>query len=250
MTIVLVHGNPETSAIWDDLIPHLTSDDVRTISPPGFGAPVPKGFEPTMDGYLEWLINEICRIDSPVDLVGHDWGGGHVVRLACERPDLIRSWTSDIMGVFTPEYVWHERAQVWQTPRAGEDSVSAMINATPEETRERFHTLGMSKPIAKRVAQAINDDLGRCILELYRSAAQPIVGDIFGSLEKATAKPGLAIVATEDPFVGGELLARKAAARAGAEVGILKNQGHWWMCSAPESGAHLINRFINRVNNM
>ena len=23
MTIVLVHGNPETEAIWDDLVPHL-----------------------------------------------------------------------------------------------------------------------------------------------------------------------------------------------------------------------------------
>ena len=250
MTVVLVHGNPETSAIWNDLIPHLISDDVRTISPPGFGVPVPKGFEPTMDGYLEWLIGEICKIDSPVDLIGHDWGGGHVVRLACERPDLIRSWASDIMGVFTPEYVWHDRAQVWQTPGAGEDSVSAMINATHKETTERFHTLGMSKPIAEKVAQAINLDLGRCVLELYRSAAQPIIGNIFGSLKKAAAKPGLAIVATEDPFVGGELLARKAAARAGAKVGILKNQGHWWMCSAPESGAHLINRFISRVDNI
>ena len=85
-------------------------------------------------------------------------------------------------------------------------------------------------------------------MELYRSAAQPVVGDIFGSHKKAAVKPTLAIVATEDPFPGGELLARKAAARAGAEVGVLKNQGHWWMCSAPESGAHLIIRFIGRVN--
>ena len=108
----------------------------------------------------------------------------------------------------------------------------------------------MSEPIAQEVAQAINDDMGRCILKLYRSAAQPIIGDYFCSLKKAAARPGLAIVATADPFVGGELLARKAAARAGAKVGILKNQGHWWMCSAPESGAHLINRFISRVNNI
>lgn len=26
MTIVLVHGNPETEAIWDDLVPHLHTD--------------------------------------------------------------------------------------------------------------------------------------------------------------------------------------------------------------------------------
>jgi pimeloyl-ACP methyl ester carboxylesterase len=41
MTIVLVHGNPETEAIWDDLVPHLRSDDVVRLSPPGFGCPIP-----------------------------------------------------------------------------------------------------------------------------------------------------------------------------------------------------------------
>jgi hypothetical protein len=34
MTIVLVHGNPETEAIWDDLVPHLRGDDVVRLSPP------------------------------------------------------------------------------------------------------------------------------------------------------------------------------------------------------------------------
>ena len=41
MTIVLVHGNPETEAIWDDLVPHLRSDDVVRLSPPGFGSAIP-----------------------------------------------------------------------------------------------------------------------------------------------------------------------------------------------------------------
>ena len=38
MTIVLVHGNPETEAIWDDLVPHLRNDGVVRLSPPGFGS--------------------------------------------------------------------------------------------------------------------------------------------------------------------------------------------------------------------
>lgn len=33
MTIVLVHGSPETEAIWDDLVPHLR-DDLAPPSPP------------------------------------------------------------------------------------------------------------------------------------------------------------------------------------------------------------------------
>ncbi|MCH1614323.1 MAG: alpha/beta hydrolase, partial [Acidimicrobiales bacterium] len=108
MTLVLVHGNPETAAIWNDLIPLLDDDDVQAVSPPGFGSPLPDNFDATSDAYVEWLAAELSHFNSPVDLLGHDWGGGHVVRLACERPDLIRSWASDILGVFTPEYVWHD----------------------------------------------------------------------------------------------------------------------------------------------
>ena len=46
MTLVLVHGNPETAAIWDDLREQLGRDDVIALSPPGFGAPVPDGERP------------------------------------------------------------------------------------------------------------------------------------------------------------------------------------------------------------
>ena len=41
MTIVLVHGNPLTEAIWDDLVPHLRDDNVVRLSPPGFGSAIP-----------------------------------------------------------------------------------------------------------------------------------------------------------------------------------------------------------------
>lgn len=31
MTIVLVHGNPETEAIWDDLVPHLRGEGCASL---------------------------------------------------------------------------------------------------------------------------------------------------------------------------------------------------------------------------
>ncbi|MDG1839380.1 MAG: alpha/beta hydrolase [Dehalococcoidia bacterium] len=248
MTLVLVHGNPETAAIWNDLIPLLDDDDVQAVSPPGFGSPLPDNFDATSDAYVEWLAAELSHFNSPVDLLGHDWGGGHVVRLACERPDLIRSWASDILGVFTPEYVWHDRAQVWQTPGAGEEAVAAMVSADPTDTSTRYQSLGMSADIANQVANGVNADMARAILSLYRSAAQPIVGNLFPTLANASARPGLAIIATADPFVGGELLGRKAAEQASADVGILAGEGHWWMCSNPQAGANLINNFLANLD--
>ncbi len=125
MTVVLVHGNPETDVIWGPLVEALGRDDVVRLSPPGFGAPLPDDFPATMVAYRDWLIGELEGFDTPpVDLVGHDWGGGHVLNVVMNRPELVRSWASDIVGVMHPDYVWHDMAQVWQTPPALEKKLS------------------------------------------------------------------------------------------------------------------------------
>ena len=101
MTVVLVHGVPENAAVWDLLVDELTAlgeSDVRRLSPPGFGAPVSDGFAATMDGYRDWLVAELESIDGPVDLVGHDWGGGHVLNVVMARPELVRTWVSARSG--------------------------------------------------------------------------------------------------------------------------------------------------------
>jgi pimeloyl-ACP methyl ester carboxylesterase len=116
MAIVLVHGNPETEAIWGPLVDALERDDVVPLSPPGFGAPLPADFPATYLAYRDWLEDELERLDQPVDVVGHDWGGGHVMNMVMHRPELVRSWASDVVGLFDPEYIWHDLAQVWQTP--------------------------------------------------------------------------------------------------------------------------------------
>ena len=198
MTVALVHGNPETAAIWGPLCDALGRTDVVTLSPPGFGAPVPTGFAATSDAYLQWLVEEVARLPGPIDLIGHDWGGGHVVRLAVERPDLIRSWCTDIAGVFNHDYVWHDAAQGWQSPE-GEDHVQALVDAPRETLADRFAELGMGPDVAAAVVPHIDQDMARCILALYRSAAQPVVGQIGDRLADAGANPGLVVIATEGP---------------------------------------------------
>jgi len=248
MTIVLVHGNPETEAIWDDLVPHLRNDDVVRLSPPGFGSAIPSGFDCSTDAYRDWLAGELKKLTQPVNLVGHDWGGGHVLRIAMDFPDLIRSWTSDILGGFDQEYVWHDLAQVWQTPNVGEQAVAQMASMPTEARAERYESLGMTSEIARKVVAGANADLGNAILALYRSAAQPVMRDLGTRLPRAAAKPGLALIATEDSYCGGETLARRSAERAGAKVAVLKGAGHWWMCQQPKQGADAINAFLANLN--
>jgi pimeloyl-ACP methyl ester carboxylesterase len=248
MTIVLVHGNPETEAIWDDLVPHLRNEDVVRLSPPGFGSAIPSGFDCSTDAYRDWLAGELKKLTQPVNLVGHDWGGGHVLRIAMDFPDLIRSWTSDILGGFDQEYVWHDLAQVWQTPNVGEQAVAQMASMPTEARAERYESLGMTSEIARKVVAGANADLGDAILALYRSAAQPVMRDLGTRLPRAAAKPGLALIATEDSYCGGETLARRSAERAGAKVAVLEGAGHWWMCQQPKQGADAINAFLANLN--
>jgi pimeloyl-ACP methyl ester carboxylesterase len=131
-TVVLVHGNPETAAIWGPLVGALRSmghDEIVALSPPGFGAPLPDGFDPTMDSYADWLVGELESIratGAEIDLLGHDWGAGHVYGTLARRPELVRTWTGDIAGILHSDYVWHDMAQAWQTPEIGEQVVAGI----------------------------------------------------------------------------------------------------------------------------
>ena len=243
MTVVLVHGNPETDAIWDPLVDALGRTDVVRLSPPGFGSPLPDDFPATYVAYREWLEGELEGISEPIDLVGHDWGGGHVVNVVTHRPELVRSWASDVVGIFDPDYVWHDLAQVWQTAGDGEQLVDTMLGGTVEDRAARWAGLGIPSDIATSMAAAQGPEMGRAILLLYRSAAQPAIAEAGRALETAAAKPGLSILATEDTYVGSDAIRRRAAERAGARTEVLDGLGHWWMMEDPARGAAALTRF-------
>jgi pimeloyl-ACP methyl ester carboxylesterase len=243
MTVVLVHGNPETDAIWSPLLEALGRDDVVRLSPPGFGAPLPADFSATMPQYRDWLERALAAFDQPIDLVGHDWGGGHVVNVMMHRPELVRSWASDVVGLFDADYVWHDAAQVWQTAGAGEQLVDAMLAGTVEDRAVQLTGLGIPLGTASSIAAAQGPEMGRAILDLYRSASQPALADAGRALEVAAARPGLSLLATEDPFVGTEHMRRRAADRAGARTEVLDGLGHWWMLEDPARGAEVLSEF-------
>jgi pimeloyl-ACP methyl ester carboxylesterase len=242
-TAVFVNGNPETAAIWDPLVAELGRTDVRRLSPPGFGSPIPDGFGCTVLDYRDWLVAELEALGEPVDLVGHDVGGSTVVSVAMTRPDLLRSWVSDSLGVFDPEYTWHELAQGWQTPGVGEDSVEQLMGGALEERVERMVGRGISRPIAVQLAAAQGPEMGRAILAFYRSAVQPVMAEQGQDLPAAAARPGLAIIPTEDHFVGSEEIRRRSAFRAGADVAVLHGLGHWWMVQDPARSARALTSF-------
>jgi len=240
---VFVHGNPETDAVWEPLLGELRRSDVVCLSPPGFGAPLPPGFGATVREYRDWLIGELERFDAPVDLVGHDWGGGHVVNVAMARPDLLHSWATDAIGLFDPAYVWHDLARGWQTPGEGERSIETLLGGTTEQRAAYLVGRGITRSVAARLAAGQGAAMGRAILALYRSAAQPVMAELGCDLPAASRRPGLCLLATADDNVGSDEMRRRAAARAGARVAVLDGLGHWWLVQDPARGAGVLRAF-------
>lgn len=249
MTIVFVHGVPETAAVWGPLITELGRGDVVALSPPGFGAHVPDGFEATSDGYRDWLISELEQLGAsaghPVDLVGHDWGGGHALRAATVRPELVRRLVTDIAGTGDAGYVWHDLAQVWQTEGAGEEFVAAIGAAPVADRAAMLVAAGMTADVTTACAEANGPEMGACILTLYRSAVQPMMTLWSDQFRETSGRPDvLVVIPHQDHYTGGPDMARRVAAGWGASTAEFEDLGHWWMVQEPARGAAALREFL------
>ncbi len=240
MTAVLVHGVPENPALWKPLLAHLKRTDIVTPALPGFVTDRPAGFAATMDDYAAWLIDELEAIGEPVDLVGHDWGGGFTVRVVSIRPDLVRSWVSDAAGLADVNFEWHDFAKIWQTPGEGEAFFEGMLAAPVADRAAALAAGGMPLEDALTVAEGLNASMAACILDLYRSATK--VQDAWGPDFVDIPKPGMVIVPSDDAFLNADG-ARRSAEKAGARVAELPGLGHWWMFQDPARGAQLLEEF-------
>jgi hypothetical protein len=164
------------------------------------------------------------------------------------RPDLIRTWASDVVGLLHPDYVWHDFAQIWQTPGAGEEFFANSLAQPLTDRVAMMEMIGMTPTVARTLTESADAEQGRCVLALYRSAIQPAMAAWGSESAAAAARPGLAIIPSDDPFTGGVAMATEAALRLGAEPVVLDGLGHWWMLGDPARGVQVLERFWSTTN--
>jgi pimeloyl-ACP methyl ester carboxylesterase len=242
MPAVLVHGVPETPAIWDALRSKLKRDDVIALQLPGFGCPRPDGFGATKEDYVAWLVGEVEKIapQGPIDLVGHDWGGGFVLRLVSTRADLVRSWVCDAAGLGDVNFEWHDFAKIWQTPGEGEEFYAQNLAIPDNERGAIFEMFGVPHDAAIALGKPLDQTMADCILTLYRSAVD--VGKEWAPDFHDIDAPGRILIPSEDAFLAADQ-SRNGAKRAGASVTELDGLGHWWMLQDPARGAAVLEEF-------
>jgi pimeloyl-ACP methyl ester carboxylesterase len=236
--IVFVHGVPETAAIWDGIRQRIDRESMA-LSMPGFGNPRPAGFGATKDEYLDWLLGELGRVDEPIDLVGHDWGGILACRVASGFGERLRSYAFDCGNVSHPDYEWHAFARIWQTPGEGEAFFASQAAVSVEERAAGLAALDVPPEGATEMAEASTPDMSSCILDLYRSAL-PNPHHDWGPLTSSPAS-GLVLHPVSDPF-SEEARAQEVAEALGASFGTLE-AGHFWPYQAPEAAAAVLEAF-------
>ncbi len=243
--IVFVHGVPETAAVWRKVRAGIGRESVA-LELPGFGNPRPDDFGATWADYVDWLAGELDAIEGPIDLVGHDWGAGLTYRVATAHGDAIRSWVADVANLGHPDYVWHDFAQIWQTPGDGEAFFASQEAQSTEERAGAYELVfGLDHDDAMEMAAGSDQTMGTCILDLYRSSV-PNLYEHWGPWSP-TAPAGLVLSPTEDPF-GDDEMARWTAAVLGARFEPVEGAGHFWPYSSPEVAIPILESFWSSLD--
>lgn len=243
MTVVFVHGLPETRDIWRPLRETLDRESVA-VALPGFGASRADGFTATKDAYADWLAETLGRVARPVDVVGHDVGALLTMRVASAFDVPLRSWVVDVADIFHPRAVWPERVREMQKPGVGEEMLRTSREVSPGDPRStasRLMGAGVPRELALEIGGAHDEVMSESILDFYRSAAPNVSRGWWEEITGPTRSRGLVLLLPDPPDI--EAMSLEVAERLGAQTVRLRGLNHCWMAEAPGPVASVLQRF-------
>jgi haloalkane dehalogenase len=242
---LLVHGYPESSYMWRDVLPVLEEAGRHAIAPDlaCFG-----DSEPDPPGSWERHVESIERFRRELGierclLVVHDWGGLIGLRWACEHPDAIEALVISSTGFF-PDGKWSGMAEALRAPGTGEQVVDAL---------DRNGFGGLLRSVSPAMSDEALDEYWKAYadeprrrgqLELYRS------GD-FGALEQyhlaAIEVPVLLLWGEKDEFAPVAGAHRFERELSDTELIVVDGTGHFVWEDAPEACAAALTGFLARI---
>jgi haloalkane dehalogenase len=246
---LLLHGYPNSSYLWHDVLPAVAAAGWRAVAPDfaGYGdSPPMEGRPATWTEHIADLDDFVAHYDlAPVALVAHDWGGLIGLRWACERPYAVRALV--LMGTgFFPDGRWHGLAQGLRSEGQGEQIIAGI-------TRETFGDL--LRNASPRITEEALDEYWKgyagerrraAHLQLYRSGNFEELAAYDGCLARLRV-PTLILWGADDVFAPVSGAHRFQREIPGAELVVLEDTGHFLMEDRPERVASEIARFLDSL---
>lgn len=242
--VLLLHGFPETSYMWREMMPAVAEAGRRAIAPDllGFGdsEPDPPATWERQVEVLEEFVQELGL--ERVALVVHDWGGLIGLRWACEHPDRVSGLVISNTGFF-PDGRWHGIALGLRTPGQGEEMVDAV-------DRESFGELmaanggSFEEAALDEYFKVFSSPARRAgILDLYRSGEFEKLKAYEGRLGQLDV-PVLLLWGERDEMapVGGAHRFKKEI--PGAELEVLRGAGHFIFADEPRQCAAILRDWL------
>ena len=242
-----VHGWPQSSFMWRDLLPALASAGRRAVAPdlPGFGA-TPPDPPASLERHIEALDSVRLRAGlDPVVLIVHDTGGLIGLRWACENPDAVAGLVITNTGFF-PDHEWIEIAVTMRTPGQGE----ALVDSA---SRAEFGTL--LKAASDSFDEDVLDEYWKAFetrearrgwLELYRSFELDEL-EPYQSKLAALAVPTLVLWGEADEFLPDGYAERFARQISGSKLVRLEGVRHFLFEDEPERCAREVIAFLSEA---
>jgi haloalkane dehalogenase len=241
---LLLHGFPESSYMWRDVMQAIAAAGRRAIAPdlPGFGDS-PPDLPGTWERQVE-AVESFCEsLDlEQVALVVHDWGGLIGLRWACDHSERTSALVISATGFF-PDGRWHGMAEALRTQGTGEEIVANL-------SREAFGV------VVRQASPAFDDEAVdeyfKCcsdherrsgVLDLYRSGDFEKLLPYDGQLTELGV-PALILWGEADEFapVGGAH--RFHGQLPGSRLVVLEDAGHFVIEDQPGRCAEEITEFL------
>jgi haloalkane dehalogenase len=240
---LLVHGYPESSYMWRDLMPALADAGWRAVAPDlaGFGDSPPDG-PGTWEAHVERLARFHAEHDlGRVLLVTHDWGVMIGLRWACDNPDLVRGLVISDGGFFADRR-WHDLANVMRTPGEGE---KLMANISREALAAALP--GIADDAVDEYWKGFEgDERRRGHLELYRSGDFEKLAPYEGRVAELGV-PALILWGADDRFASARMAERFHDELPGSDLVVVDGAGHFVWEEAPDEAARAVLGFVSRV---
>jgi haloalkane dehalogenase len=242
-TVVLLHGFPESSLMWEPLMVRLATAGRRCIAPDLYNLgdsteTRPATFEHSLQAFAD-LMDELAL--GEVVVVVHDWGGFVGLAWACDHAADLRGLVISDTGFFS-DGRWHGLADAVRGPDGegfvfglDREGFGGMLNGSgstfSDEELDAYW-----KPFAEGRGQ-------RATLDFYRSMDFEKLAPWDGKLAQLSV-PKLILWGAEDPFASMAAAKRFHRELPDSELVAIEGAGHFVWDEEPERCADEVLRFL------